>query len=179
MATLTAGETYKLELSARSAASVRVLFGGASRQSADAVKTADLSTLDMATGEADEVWAVEADTTTWMPGAYAFEAWATYESGAKTVLLRGKLVIEASLADAPEQMDVRSRAAQMVENIEAMMLGNASQMVRRYKINNRELERYSAVELLDLLRYWRQRLQVEERKSKGISALGPRIAVRF
>lgn len=179
MATLTVGETFKLTLSARTAESVRVSFGGSSRQTADAVKTGDLSTMDQATGQVSEVWEVKADTSSWMPGAYAYEVWATYPDETKEIVLRGKFTLESPLADLPDQTDVRSRTRQIVENLEAMISGQASQMVKRYKINNRELERYTVPELLSMLRYWRQRLQVEERKARGISAMGPRIEVRF
>ena len=75
--------------------------------------------------------------------------------------------------------DIRSTARQIVEKIEAMIAGNAGEGVRRYKINNRELERYSVAELLQLLSYWKAQVRIEERKELGKSALGPRIAVRF
>ena len=75
--------------------------------------------------------------------------------------------------------DERTTARTIVENIEAMMKGNATEGVRRYKINNRELERYSVAELMQLLSYWRHRMMQEERKDRGNFGLGPRIAVRF
>ena len=72
-----------------------------------------------------------------------------------------------------------SLAAQAVANIEAMLAGTASEIVREYQINNRRLANYSVDELLKLLSYWRNRLQAETRRDMNIPALGPRIAVRI
>ena len=67
----------------------------------------------------------------------------------------------------------------MVEKLEAMLEGNASKGVRRYKINNRELERYSVSELMEMLTYWKRQAAIEARKAKGVSVLGPRIEFRI
>jgi hypothetical protein len=67
----------------------------------------------------------------------------------------------------------------MVEMIEAMMAGNASEGIKSYTINNRSLERYSVEELMTLLSYWRGRLLLERRREKGLSSRGPRIEIRF
>lgn len=155
---MTKGETLKLSVSDGSASSVEFRFGGPQTRAVAATKDgSDFS--------------ISADTAGWTAGVYAWQAWATYPDSTKAIIATGNL----DLADALGVGDVRSDARKMVEMIEAMMAGNASEGVRRYRINNRELERYSVQELMTLLSYWRERVRREERKG----GLGPRIAVRF
>jgi hypothetical protein len=72
---------------------------------------------------------------------------------------------------------MRSQAQKNVDALEAMVSGTGAQLVHRYKINNRELQNYSVKELLELLSYWRGRLQNEKRKARGESLVGPDIRV--
>jgi hypothetical protein len=155
---MTKGETLQLLVSDGSAASVEFRFGGAQTRTVAATKSgSDFS--------------IAADTAAWTAGAYAWQAWATYADASKKIIGTGTL----DLADALGVGDVRSNARKMVEMIEAMMAGNATEGVRRYRINNRELERYSVAELLQLLSYWRAQVKRENRNG----GLGPRIAVHF
>jgi hypothetical protein len=162
---LTVGESFKIEETDPDALSVQVIFAGPSHKTVNATLI-------------NSLWTAKADTTSWALGTYVFEVWSTYADSSKAVIGRGSIEIRGALADLPTG-SVVSAAAQMVANIEAMMAGNAADGVRRYKINNRELERYSAGELMQLLNYWRQRLAREQRKARGVSILGPRIEVRF
>lgn len=155
---MTKGETLQLLVSDGSAASVEFRFGGPQTRTVAATKSgSDFS--------------IAADTAAWTAGTYAWQAWATYADASKKIIGSGTL----DLADALGVGDVRSNARKMVEMIEAMMAGNASEGVRRYRINNRELERYSVSELMQLLSYWRAQVKRENRNG----GLGPRIAVRF
>lgn len=155
---MTKGETLKLSVSDANAVSVDFAFGGVQARSIAATKSGtDFS--------------ITADTTSWQAGTYAWQAWATDAEGCRSIIATGTL----DLADALGVGDVRSQARKMVDMIESMMAGNASEGVRRYRINNRELERYSVAELMQLLSYWRERAK-RERRDGG---LGPRISVRF
>jgi hypothetical protein len=156
------GETLKLTVTDADASGVEFRFGGA-----------ETKTETAANDSGD--WSISAATSTWAPGRYAWQAWATYADNSVAVTASGNFDLEAALGVG----EVRTTARQMVEMIEAQMKGNAPEAVRRYRINNRELERYSVAELLSLLSYWKGQLKTEERKEKGMSALGPRIAVRF
>lgn len=122
-------------------------------------------------------WLTATDTAEWVPGLYRFEVWATLADNSRMIAGRGTLLVGASLESAPggEDYDPRTRAQRMVEKIEAMLEGNASAGVRRYRINNRELERYTLSELMDLLAYWKRQAAIEARKNAGTSVLGPRI----
>jgi len=178
MANLTKGETFRLNITARDAVSVSGVFGGAATHTVAGVLESELQ-LDPATGTQATVWVIKADTTTWAVGGYGYEAWVTFADGSKSLAVQGKFQLVASVGSLSSGTDVRSQIQQTVDNLEAMMAGNASDMVKKYKINNRELERYSTAEILSMLKYWRSRLQSENRKAKGIYGLGPRIETTF
>lgn len=156
------GETLQLSVTDADAVSVEFRFGGPQTRQVAATKSGTEFT-------------IAADTAAWTAGVYRWQAWGTYDGNIKRVIASSTVDLEDALAVG----DVRTSARKMVEMIEAMMAGNASEGVRRYRINNRELERYTVAELLQLLNYWKGQLRTEERRDKGRSALGPRIAVRF
>lgn len=156
------GETLQLSVTDASAASVEFRFGGP-------------QTRTVAATQSGTEFSIAADTSAWTAGVYRWQAWGTFEGGIKRVIGSSTIDVEDSLG----VREVRSTARQIVEKIETMIAGNAGEGVRRYKINNRELERYSVAELLQLLSYWKAQARTEERKENGLSALGPRIAVRF
>jgi hypothetical protein len=159
---MTKGETLKLLVSDGSAASVEFKFGGAQTRAIAATKNGTDFT-------------ISASTVDWMAGLYVWQAWATYPDATKAIIATGNVDLDDALAVG----DVRSVARKNVEAIEAMLSNNAGEGVRRYRINNRELERYSVSELMQLLSYWRERMKREERVAAGRSSLGPRISVRF
>jgi hypothetical protein len=167
-AEITAGETLKARMSVSGASSVVAHIVGPSKQS-------------MTYTEDGTKWTGEADTADWSPGAYRFEVWVSFDDGTRRIEERGTLTVAASLEteEGGTEFDARSRAQRMVEKIEAMLEGNASKGVRRYKINNRELERYSVGELMEMLAYWKRQAAIEARRAKGVSVLGPRIEFRI
>jgi hypothetical protein len=156
------GETLKLAVTADNTTAVEFRFGGPESRAVAATKSGSDFTIQTSTAQ-------------WAPGAYAWQAWATITGGIVEVIARGKIDLEEVLGVG----DVRTSARKMVEMIESMMAGNASAGVRRYKINNRELERYSVAELLQLLNYWKEQVSREDRSESGRSIFGPRISIRF
>lgn len=156
------GETLKLSVSVDDATAVEFRFGGSSMRTVAAA------------AECNE-WSIKTSTAAWTAGEYAWQAWATLADAAVAVVKAGTLTLAEPLAVG----DVRTTARRIVEMIESMIQGNAGEGVKRYKINNRELERYSVAELMQLLSYWRQRAATERRRENGISTLGPRIELRF
>ena len=160
---ITKGETLELSVGAPDALSVEFRFGGAS------TPTAAAATLT------DGLWKVTIDTASWTAGNYVWQAWGTFAGSVKRIVASEAFTLAPALATG----DLRTTAAKIVEMIEAQMAGNASEAVRRYRINNRELERYSVGELMQLLGYWKNRLKTEQRKARGQSALGPRIEIRI
>jgi hypothetical protein len=156
------GETLTIQVDDTEATAVEFRLGGPQTRTITA--TASGST-----------WTGTQSTSEWTAGFYEWQAWATYAGGRVAVISRGNFNLEAALAVG----DRRSTAQRNVEAVQAMLEGNAGEGVRRYRINNRELERYSVAELLQLLSYWKAELKREERAEAGRSTLGPRIAVRF
>lgn len=166
MVTLSAGETLQLSVSADPLGTVAFLVAGPAKHTL------------AATHDGGGNFSATADTATWLPGVYAMEARQTV-AGVVSVVQRDFIAIQLSLADVAPGTDLRTTAQKAVENIEAMLSGSATLEARRYRINNRELERYSVSELLELLSFWKRRLMAEQRKAAGLSKLGPRIEVRI
>lgn len=152
------GETFRFSATVPGAASVAVRLRGPQSHDLAAVNSG---------GE----WTATAATDTWVSGGYVLEVWATMPDQSKAVVSRTLINVLDSGLDS-------SLAAQAVANIEAMLSGNASELVREYQINNRRLANYSIDELLKLLSFWKNRLNAERRREMGVSTLGPRIAIR-
>lgn len=163
MAHLISGETFRAEFQT-AAQSVTIRFAGPSAHNATLTQTGN-------------VWTAAIQTEGWPAGHYWFDVLATDSEGNKWTVMRDRLILKPSLDNMPD--DNRTESERMVEMIEAMISGNATAGVRRYKINNRELERYGIDELLKLLGFWRNRLAKERRKARGSSPLGPDIRFRF
>lgn len=161
MVIITQGETLQLFAKADPSAVVTFYFAGASSHQVVATSTG-------------ETFTISVDTTAWTPGAYLVEMRSVL-AGVTKVLARHPLNIRPALTAYPAGADLRSEAEKAIANIEAMLAGGATLEARKYKINNRELERYSISELMHLLGYWKRRLASERRKAAGISGLGPRI----
>jgi hypothetical protein len=164
MVTISAGETLQLTQAAAPGAVVTFLFAGPSSQTVAATEGAS--------GE----FSIAANTTTWAAGEYRFEVREVL-AGLTSIVARQRLRVLPSASSIAPGTDVRSNAAKAVANIEAMLSGSATLEARRYRINNRELERYTIKELQDLLAFWRRELAREDRVGAGINGLGPRIAV--
>ena len=165
MVNISAGETLRMNVAADPTGTVSFRFAGPQRR------------IVTATHDGCGSFSISEDTAAWQPGYYILEIRETV-SGIVSVLSRKRIIVQQSIDQIAAGSDVRSTAQKAVENIEAMLSGSASLEARRYRINNRELERYSVSELLQLLSFWRHRLSLETRKAEGISSLGPRIEVR-
>lgn len=155
---ITAGETLNGRLCHASATAVSAVFAGPASQTLDFVKNGD-------------EWDVSTETDSWLPGLYAWQLWITTAAG-KTVGASGRMTVAASLANAEPGTDMRTTAQQNIEAIEAMLTGKASNPVKRYRINNRELESYSLTELLALLEYWKG---IRRRGRRQRRRLGPNL----
>lgn len=162
MAQLTQGETLKVSQEIPCATSAELRIGGP--QVSEHAMTASGS-----------CWTVSVDTSDMPAGLYALQIWATLTDGAVKIAGKMSLTLEAALSEG----DTRSQARIAYENIKAMLAGQAKEGVKRYKINNRELERYSMSELLALKSHFGAEVRNEERKKAGRDSLGPRILVNF
>lgn len=156
---LTRGETFRFSATIPGASAVEVRLRGP-------------QSYDIAAQNTGGEWVATAATDDWIAGGYVLEAWATLEDASKAIVSRGILNVRESGFEL-------GIAMQAVTNIEAMLAGTASELVREYQINNRRLANYSVDELLKLLSFWKNRLNAERRRDMGLSTLGPRIAVRI
>lgn len=132
---------------------------------------------DMDAVEGDGGWAAPlADTSDWKPGMHRYEVWGVFPGGARRLVEAGRVEVIASIASTPAGTDLRSAASRNVEMLEAYLSNignpNSDQSVRRYRINNRELENHSIADIRALLDYWRGRLAAEERKESGKTGRG-------
>ena len=162
MATLTKGETLTIEKTIADATAAEVRLGGAA--TGTHAMTADGS-----------CWSVNIDTADLEPGDYAAQIWATFADDVTRIVGTDRFTLAKPLGVG----DMRSAARKALEMIDAMLAGQAKEGVRRYRINNRELERYSVAELLQLRSHFAAEVQKENRRDQGLTGLGPRIAVRF
>jgi hypothetical protein len=162
MAKLTAGETLTVTQDIAGAVSAELRVGGANASTH--AMTAQGST-----------WSVSVDTEAWPAGLYALQVWATFADDSKKIVGTDRLELAAALSVG----DPRSPARIALDNIKIMLAGQAKEGVRRYKINNRELERYSVAELLALKSHFAAEVLREERRARGRGALGPKIIAHF
>lgn len=162
MAQLTAGETLTVTQDIAGAVSVELRVGGA--KVTDHTMTAQGST-----------WSVNVDTSTWPAGNYVLQVWAEYADETTRIVGTDRLTLAAALTLG----DPRSQARIAFDNIKLMLAGQAKEGVRRYKINNRELERYSVAELLQLKSHFAAEVLREERRARGSNSLGPKILAHF
>lgn len=163
MATLISGETFKQ--SYRFAASTAVMrFAGPANYS-------------VAGTEASGEWSFTLQTEGWPAGLYWMEVNAEDALGTKWNVTRERIEVQPALSQMPE--DSTTATERMVSMIEACLAGNAAAGVQSYKINNRELSRYSISELLKLLGYYKNRLTMERRAARHQSPLGPSIRFRI
>lgn len=106
-----------------------------------------------ATAEGDDhrISVAAATTAGWAPDSYS---WSTrVEKGSEKYTVRGltgQLVIQQDPATAANGFDGRSAAEVALANVEAMLRGTAGTATKRYRIGDRELERFSPTELITL-----------------------------
>lgn len=162
MAKLTAGETLTVTQDIADAVSVELRVGGAK-----------VSTHSMTAQ--GSTWIVNVDTSAWPAGNYVLQVWAEYSDETTRIVNTDRL----ELASAVSLGDPRSQARIALDNIKLMLAGQAKEGVRRYRINNRELERYSVAELLALKSHFAAEVLREERRERGRNSLAPRILAHF
>lgn len=160
---LTAGETLKIERCIEDATAASLRMGGPS-----AANTA-------LTNASGNTWAANIATDSLPAGNYSLEILATFTDGTKAVVWRDALTIRR----APGVGEARSEARIALDNVNAMLRKTATEGVMRYRINNRELWRYSMADLKMLKADLVAEVRKEERLAKGRSSLGPNIAVYF
>lgn len=116
-----------------------------------------------------DAWKFAVSTDGWAPagGVVFWEIWEESSLGRRTMLERGSFAFTASALTTTAAYDPRSVAEKTVAVLEKALAGSTDPAVKSYQINNRRIERYSATELLALLRYWRRRVAAENAAERG------------
>lgn len=162
---LTVGETFVAELTDIAADSVAVILRGPTALEIEAK------------AKEKETWEATAETGTLTAGLYGVEVWATRE-GRVAIVARARVRFCAAANSAP--FDPRSIAEQIVDAIDNHLGANGQDPTwASYRINNREMRRYAVAELLQLRAHYKSIVASEQRRTRGASVLGSRIAVRF
>lgn len=159
MEILTKGEHFEKALSV-DVDSLTAYFRG------PAAEATNIGTVDVAGVLENGVWKVEVGTENFQPGDWVYEIWGVVD-GRNNLALSGKLRVMPSVVCQGAGVDRRSHAAKMVEAIESYLEGSAGEWVRKYKINNRELERHSIGELWTMLRHYKSAAAREAAKEAG------------
>ena len=120
-----------------------------------------------------------ATTAGYTAGTYNWQATAT--DGVDTHVVREGCMEVVALFSAQSTLDARSHAAIMVDAIEAMLQGRASDEQRKFKIGDTEVEYLSPAEIQEWLNFYRNELSAEKRadamaKGRGSSNI---MRVRF
>ena len=159
---ITSGETLQITVSADASATVSFVFAGPSSHTV------------AATGDGAGNFSISTSTAGWAAGDYLWEA-TSVTAGVVKAITRQGLKVQPPLDSVAVGTDLRSTARKAVEMLQTSLSGSSSAEVEMYKINNRELRRYSIAERIELLAFWRRELSKENRKAQGLSGLGQRI----
>lgn len=116
-----------------------------------------------------DAWKIAVSTDGWAAagGLVFWEIWEQLSTTYRTLRERGSFAFIASAGTAGAAYDPRSVAEKTVAMLEKALSGSADPTVKSYQINNRRIDRYSATELLDLLKYWRTRVAAEKASERG------------
>ena len=121
-----------------------------------------------------------ANTASWLPGEYFYQVYAT--SGAERFMLReGYLEIKENFATLAAGFDARSHTKIVLDALEAMSEGKASQDQMGYSIGGRSLQRMSPADITTWLAEYRQRWKRElaEMRASRDLASGRKVKARF
>jgi hypothetical protein len=132
-------------------------------------------TSDVNAGFAVNVTAVQ--TAAVAPGEYTIYAILTKGSQTFTLEIAG-LTVLANIATASGAVDTRHPDEIILDSIKAVLAGTASDAVRSYKINGRELVRMSMSELEQKRAIYEARVRIIKR-DRGEKVRSSKVVVRF
>lgn len=126
-------------------------------------------------GNAYQFSADAATTAGWAPGRYWYQIVATSTDGTVCQVEAAEIVITPDLSQAEAGYNGQSANEQILAALDAMIAGKATNDVQRYRINNRELTRFTPAELIKWRDYYWQLVQRERLKARGKSIFGQQI----
>jgi hypothetical protein len=129
-------------------------------------------------GAAHRFSATAAQTASLQKGIYAWQLIGA--DGEQELLVdEGRVTVSIALSRLADGHEARTHAERMIGAIEAVLENRATLEQRRYRINNRELERTSITELRRLLKEYRVEAAQQAAKRAGRSIIGRNHVVRF
>lgn len=130
-------------------------------------------------GSAHRMTAAAAETAAWTPGRYWYHLRATDAGGVADLLEDGHLEIRPDLLSAGAGFDGRGHAERVLDAIEAVIEGRATQDQQSYTINNRSLSRTPLADLLLLRERYRAQVAAQHALARGRAGYGRQIRVGF
>lgn len=103
----------------------------------------------VADGDDYLVQASAAVTAAWAPGEYSWHYWVE-KAGERYPAQRGQLTVKPDPSTMAAGTDTRTAAEVALDAVRSMLRGTATSGVLSYRINERELRRYSMPELIAL-----------------------------
>jgi len=101
-----------------------------------------------------------ATSAAYTAGEYDWYSWV--ESGTERYSIdSGRLTIKPDPEEVAAGTDLRSHAEKMLDLIETVLESGATSDQKRIKINDREIEKYTFEELLDLREYYKKAVEAE------------------
>lgn len=115
-----------------------------------------------------------AETASWIAGEYAYFLRAV--SGDDAFLLeQGTVRVTPDATKIADGTDIRSDAQKALDAIDAVLAKRATIDQKRYRINNRELERTDPKDLIALRAHFFELVQREKAKASGKSLFGRQV----
>jgi hypothetical protein len=114
-----------------------------------------------------KVTLVAADTASWNPGRYQYQAWVSLGADAHMVEA-GAIEIKANFASQTTGYDGRTHAEKVLDALEAMIEGKASLDQQSYSVGGRSITRLTPAELVDWRKEYQREVNIQRRK------MGPR-----
>lgn len=125
-----------------------------------------------ASGDDHLVEATSGTTGAWTAGAHSWVAYVT--SGTTRVNVgSGEITLRANPASATS-LDGRSHARKVLEAIEAVLEGTATSDQKRVVIGDREVEKWSPVDLIKMRQAYRLEVVAEDNAARISAGLAPR-----
>lgn len=127
----------------------------------------EFTTIAGTDGAAHLVQVGASTTAAWAPGVYSWTSWVE-RPGERYSVSRGQVSVLPDPASQTGGYDARSQAEIALEAVNAVLQGRATDAVARYRINGREVERYSIPDL-QRLRSLLEADVARERRAAGLA----------
>ena len=113
-------------------------------------------------------WTCSPDTTNWESGTWKFQTVVTTAGGNRKTLETGSLNVKPSCLNSTTGLDTRTSAEKILENINAVLEGKATQDQKSYTIAGRSLNRFSWKELIEARNFYSHLVRREKGESRTV-----------